>query len=253
MPQKPPAGALPNSTSVKAAGTGALKWFRCAAAILAKEARVEWRSRLAVGSTLLFSLCALTAMAYTIGQTKLQPSVEAALLWVVLLFAAMSGLSRPFVREEEMATADNLRLYAPSSAVLAGKLLFNLAFMGLIELVTVPLFFVIMPADLSSTNYGLLVTISLLGGAGLAATSTFVAALISQASAAGARGALFFVVSFPALVPVLMAAVHGTYAALAPAATPPEFGQNSIVTLISYDIVVTAAAYLLFDWVWRES
>lgn len=245
------AGGAPPDSTLRA--NGASRWLRSVAAVVVKEVRVEWRTKLAVGSTLLFSLCSLTAMAYTIGETKLQPVVESALLWVVLLFAAMSGLSRSFVREDEMATADNLRLYARPSTVLAGKLLFNLAFMAVIEVVTTPLFFVVLPTKLDTADTRMLAIVIALGGVGLAATSTFVAALISQASSAGAKGALFFVVSFPALVPVLMAATHGTLAALAPLGVSPEVGRNSIVTLISYDMVVIAASYLLFGWVWREA
>jgi hypothetical protein len=50
-----------------------------------------------------------------------------------------------------------------------------------------------------------------------------------------------------------MAAVHGTYAALAPLAVPNGYWQNSVVTLISYDAIVIAASYLLFGWIWNEA
>jgi len=228
-------------------------WFRAAAAVLVKEARVEGRSRLALGATVLFSVCALTAVAYTIGETHLDASVQAALLWVVLLFAAMSGLARPFVREEEMQTADYLRLYARPSAVLTGKLLFNAGVMLVIEVVTAPLFFIVMPSGMVRPDVGLLTAVLALGGLGLASTSTFVAAMIAQASAAGSRGALFFVVAFPALAPLLMASTHATFAAMAPVLSPPGYAANSMVVIASYDAIVIAAGYLLFGSVWSET
>ena len=58
---------------------------------------------------------------------KLEPEVQAGLLWAVLLFAALVGLSRAFVKEEESGTVHLLRLSCPAQAVLWGKAAFNLA------------------------------------------------------------------------------------------------------------------------------
>ena len=54
------------------------------------------------------------------------PDVKGALLWVVLFFAAFSGLSHVFLHEEETGTVHALRLSASAGAVYTGKLLFNL-------------------------------------------------------------------------------------------------------------------------------
>lgn len=234
-------------------GCGALiRWAGATIAVFTKEAKIEGRSRLALGTTLLFSVCAVCAMAYTIGQMHLDTAVQAALLWVTLLFSAMSGLARPFVREDEMRTADYLRLYAPPSAVFTGKLAFNAAVTATIELVTVTLFFIVIPPGMIRPDIGLLVSVFALGGLGLAATSTFVAALVSQGGG-GSRGGLFFVAAFPALVPLLMASAHATFSAMVPVLSPPNYAANSLVMIGAYDVVVLAAAYLLFGPIWSEA
>ena len=69
-------------------------------------------------------------MAYQIGPYRIheqdRPHLLAALLWIILFFAATSGLARVFVKEEDAHTAKTLRLAARPLAVFAGKLLFNL-------------------------------------------------------------------------------------------------------------------------------
>ena len=221
--------------------------------MLAKELRAEGRAPVAIGATLLFSVGALAAMAYTIGENRLGPAVHSALVWIVLLFAAFSGLARPFVREEEMRTADYLRLHAPPSAVLTGKLLFNVLQMLAIEIVTVPLYFLVIPASLAAPDIGLLIASLALGGIGLASAATLIAAMIARSSAGGSGGgALFFVVALPIVLPLLMGASRATFAAIAPILAPPSTAWNSVTALVSYDVVVVAASYLLFGFVWAD-
>ena len=68
------------------------------------------------------------------------PVLKAALLWVVLFFAAFSGLAHVFTHEEETNTATALRLSAPPGAVYAGKLAFNLTVLGVVALVITPIY-----------------------------------------------------------------------------------------------------------------
>jgi len=231
--------------------TGLSLWVHSASAVFAKEARIEWRSRHALGTTLLFTVSTLAAMAFVLAQKAVGTDVKAALLWIVLLFAALTGLARAFVREEELGTADALRLSAVSSAVYAGKLAFNLLLLLLVEAIATPLFLAVLPIPPGEMNIGLLVAVLFLGGVGLAAAATFIAALVAQTSAGGGRGALFFIVAFPVLMPCLMAGVGGTLGAFAPLAVPAQLAHNNVVMLVSYDVVVVAAAFALFSSIWE--
>ena len=216
-----------------------------------KEARTEWRVRHALGTTLLFAVSTLAAMAFVLALKAVGTDVKAALLWIVLLFSALTGLARTFVREEELGTADALRLSAPSSAVYAGKLAFNLILLLGVGAITTVLFLVVLPVPANEMNLGLLVAVLILGAIGLASAATFIAALVAQTSAGGGRGALFFIVAFPVLMPCLMAGVNGTLAAFAPLAVPAHSAHNDLVMLISYDVVAVAAAFLLFSSIWE--
>ena len=229
----------------------ASRWIRSAVAVFAREVRSEWRTRSAMGSTLLFAVGMLSALAFVLAMKVISPDVKAALLWVMLLFTAVSGLARVYAREEEIGTADALRLAAPATAVHTGKLLFNTLLLGAVQLVATVLFLAVIPTG-PGFDIGLFVAVSVLGGIGLAAATTFVAALVAQASESGARGALFFIAAFPVLLPVLRPAVEGVLAAFAPAAATAGTAHNSLVLLATYDVVIIAASLGLIGAIWHD-
>lgn len=220
-----------------------------ARALFLKDVLSEWRTRVSTNALLLFAFAVLVLVGYAVGPATLspedRPTVNAVLLWIVLFFSAMTGLSRTFVHEEDAGTAAALRLSAPPSGVLLGKLLANVALLGAVTAFIVPLFVVLMGFEIKDPP--LFVVLLLLGTFGLASASTFTAALVSKASA---KGALFAVLAIPLLLPPLVGAVLATRVA----ATQAEFsaGLDFARLLVAYDGVVTTASFLLFDAVWRE-
>jgi heme exporter protein B len=222
-----------------------LNWLKGALAILVKDVRSEVRTRSALNAVVLFAVVTLTVVSYSLGGFGLSPEVHSSLLWIILFFAAMAGLSRTFVVEAERGTERALRLSASGPQIYLGKLLFNLALLGLLDLILIPLFQVLLP--IREANWGLLFGGLALGSVALAASTTLVAAIVSQA---GVKGALFTVLSFPILIPVLVAGVGSTRKAmlgngLVDAAT-------EIQLLVSYAGVMITLAFLLIDFVWQE-
>jgi len=197
---------------------------------------------------LLFAVTTLVAVSAALSSASVKSEVKAALLWIVLLFAALSGLARVFVREEEAGTAPLLRLYAPPTAVYAGKWLFNIALVFAVELVSVPLFLIVLPV--AQVNFLLLSGVLFLGGISLSAAATFVAALISQASSG--KSSLFFVVAFPILLPLLLIAVQGTIGAFDGLPSHLAKSRVDIEMLGVYSLVMTTASFLLFEYVWTD-
>jgi heme exporter protein B len=226
----------------------AARWLDCVWTVFRKDLQVELRTRYALGAVLLFAVTTLIAVSAALSSATVKSEVKAALLWIILLFAALSGLARVFVREEEAGTAPLLRLYAPATAVYAGKWLFNIALVFSVELVSVPLFLIVLP--LAVVNYGLLIGVLVLGGIGLSGAATFVAALIAQASSG--KSALFFVVAFPILLPLLLMAVQGTIGAFDGIAHDQLRARSALGLLAAYGIVTTTASFLLFEYVWQD-
>ena len=121
----------------------------------------------------------------------------------------------------------------------------NLILLAALELVTVPLFLAVMNFKLTSPS--LFLAALLLGSIGLAAGGTMVAAIISKA---GAKGALFTVLSFPILLPVLVGGISATRLAVREATL--SSASSELQMLFAYAVVVITASILLFDFVWSE-
>jgi len=211
-------------------------------AILRKECRSEWRTRYGLNAALLFAVTTLAAVSFAIGRLGDRSDVLAALLWMVILFAALASLSHAFVREVEGHTLTMLRLIASPTSIALGKLLFNLLFLGLIEVVTVPLFLVLMAAP--APRWAPFLATLAVGSTALAVTSTLVGALIAQSRG---RGALFAGVSFPLLMPLLLAAVRATRAQWLGVSAAAE-----LRLLAAYALALLAAGLLLYDHLWED-
>ena len=211
-------------------------------AILRKECRSEWRTRYGLNAALLFALTALAGVSFAVGPLGDRTDILSAMLWVVLLFAALASLSHAFVREVEGHTLTLLRLVASPTTIALGKLLFNLLFLLVLEVVTVPLFLLLMGAP--PPGWCAFLTVLVLGSVALAAASTLVSAIIAQTRG---RGALFAGASLPLLLPVLAAAVKGTRAQWQGGTVG---GEASL--LVAYAAAVFGVSLLLYDHLWED-
>ena len=220
-----------------------------ARAVFLKDLVSEWRTRVSTNALLLFAFAVLVLVGYAVGPASLspedRPTVHSVLLWIVLFFSAMTGLARVFVKEEDAGTAAALRLAAPPAAVLLGKLLANLALLFVVTLFVVPLFLAMMSFEVKSPALFLLLLV--FGNLGLASACTFTAAIVAKSSA---KGTMFAVLAVPLLLPPLVGAVMGTRVAATEEGLAA--GLDFVRLLVAYDGVVTTAAFLLFDAVWRE-
>ncbi len=213
--------------------------------IFVKDIRQEFKTRYAINAILLFAVVTLSAVSFAIGTFSAGLEILAALFWIILFFSSMSGLSHIFIREEEAQTADTLKLVARPLHIYLGKFLFNLLLLFVLEMVLIPLFMGLM--NFTVANLGLFILIVGIGSFGLAGGGTIVAAIISKAST---KGALFTVLAFPILLPVLITGISATKT-VTQAATIVEV-QGELQALFAYGVVIITAGILLFDYVWNE-
>jgi len=216
-----------------------------ALAVFAKDLRLELRSRYALNAILMFAITTLAVVSFSLGQGGLSPKLLAALFWVVIFFSAMSGLAQVFIREEEAGTALALRLLADPDPVYIGKLAFNFTLLAVMTVIVTPIFFIF--TDAPNKYIVSFLPILALGVIGLAGATTLVAAIISRASV---KGALFAVLSFPILMPLLLALVASSEkvfggSGLGAAAAELQF-------LFAYAVVMITLSFLLFKFVWQE-
>ena len=227
-------------------------WLREALAVFVKEARTEWRTRVALSGIGLFLLGGLSLMALAFQGRKVNIESAAALLWILLLFTAATGLGRAFVLEEERGTALALRLHARATAVWCGKFAFSALLLFGLSVIETPLLLGVLSVDAPKANFGALACVLGMGSVGVAAVFTTTSALVAQASA---KGSLLPALSFPVLVPALITGVQGTTAALGFLGKKMgawEASSGFILLLGCYSAIAIALSLLLFDYVWND-
>jgi heme exporter protein B len=216
------------------------------ASLFLKDFQSELRTRYAINALVMFVITTLSIILFSIGGERVSQDVLAGMLWVVIFFSAMSGLSRSFVSEEERGTSMTLQLIARPAIVYFGKLLFNLVLIFSINTLVVILYLLFIPLFKVQTTGIFLVTL-FLGSAGLACASTIIAAIIAKANS---KGTLYPVLSFPILLPLLMTVMNATKLSLDGAPFAEAAGEFRV--LISYTVVLAAVSWVLFDFVWKD-
>jgi len=214
-------------------------------AVLAKDLQTELRSRYALNTVLTFVGASLLLILFALKVDQLPPTPKSAIVWIVILFAALSSLSRSFVMETDRRTYNLLRLHSSATEVFVGKLCYNYLFTLSVNLATFIIYTSLLGMSIADIFAFMMVLI--LGTAGLSGVATMLGAIVSQADR---NGALFLVLSIPMLFPLILILVRTTKAALIEGLT--ENYLNDFWALFGYAGVTITAGILLFDYIWEE-
>ncbi|WP_205696324.1 heme exporter protein CcmB [Conexibacter sp. SYSU D00693] len=215
-------------------------------ALLRKELRLELRAPTTLTGMALFSVTTFVVFHFGLDRDTVEGQLAAGVLVVTLLFAAMLGINRLFVTDEEEGGFDGF-LLAPvdRTALLVAKATALFSFLVLLELFALPVFALLLLEP--GLDVGLLwraAVVLLLADAGIAVVGTLVAALGIQTRA---RDLLVPLIALPLLVPVVI----GTARALAPvfdAAGAGALPGRWLAILGLYDLVFGLLAYAVFDF-----
>jgi heme exporter protein B len=193
----------------------------------------------------MFVLVTISIIKFSIGDEKVESDILSGLLWIVIFFAAISGLARVFIKEEEKETTFALKLSVDPISIFIGKLFFNLALTFFINIFIFILFILITNFEIK--NFSAFVLIVLLGNIGMVSASTIIAAIISKANT---KGTLYPVLAFPVMLPLLITVISATKLASSGADTYTMMSEYQI--LFSYAVVITTVSLLLFKFVWED-
>lgn len=219
------------------------EYLRIVWAIVAKDAVVEWRTKTAFLSALVFAILVLSVLYFARDPTAVSSlAIAPGALWVTFTFAAMLGLNRAFLLERENQAMDGLLLTpAPRTAIFVGKMSANLLFVGLIELISIPLFVVFY-------NVSVMAGLPALLGVTAMATVAFVAigTLLSSMVVRTRFAELMLPVLFlPFLIPPIVGAVQVTARILA--GRPLSEMTGWLKLLAAFDVTFCVLAVLLFE------
>ncbi|MDP1994906.1 MAG: heme exporter protein CcmB [Ignavibacteria bacterium] len=215
-------------------------------ALFKKDLASELRTRYAINSLVMFIVVTISVILFSIGNEKISDFLAGGLFWVVIFFSAMSGLSRAFVSEEERGTTLTLQLIASPITIFSGKLLFNLILVFAMNIVIALLYSALFEAFVIK-NLPLFLYAFILGNIGIAIASTLIASIIAKASS---KGTLYPVLSFPILLPLMLTLIDLTKQAMDTTTFSSSYVELAI--LGCYDVVMIAASFMLFDFIWKD-
>jgi heme exporter protein B len=220
---------------------------RAAAILLAKELRLEFRTRELLNATIVFALVVVVLFSFAFDPTAGESRrYGPGLLWIAFLFAGSLMLHPSFGREQANQTLDALRM-APVSpfAILLGKMVANFLFLSVAELIIVPVFAVLYNVSLAGI-VGRLAAVLALGTIGLVVTGTVFSAIAAHARM---RELLLPLLLLPILAPLLIAAVQATASLFA---EQPALDRAWLAFLAGFDIVFMTASWLLSGFLLEE-
>jgi heme exporter protein CcmB len=231
------------------AAPGSLGRFLATAWLITrKDITVEWRSREIIYTTVFFAASCILVFAFGfVKDGRPIDDVASAILWIAIAFSGTLALGRTFERERYNETLQALML-APADrpAVYAGKLAGILLLMFAVELVLVPMVALLFQAPLFRQPL-LLASLLVTGTLGYAAVGTLFAAMLVRARS---RDVLLPVLLYPITIPVIIAGVRGTAAAMAPDGA--EMARAWVSMLVFFDVVFLTLSLWTFEAVMTE-
>jgi heme exporter protein B len=222
------------------------EYLRALGAVVWKDMAAELRSRELLTSMLVFALLVILIFNFALElDARARATVTSGVLWVTFAFAGTLGLNRSMAIEKDRGCMDGL-LLAPvdRSAIYFGKTVGNLIFMFIVEIIVLPVYSILYNTNLFIPG---LIGVVILGSIGYVAVGTLLSTMAVQTRT---RDVLLPILLFPVIIPLMIAAVKASTGFL----QGVEMADITpwVNLLIVYDIIFTAVAFMVFDYVVEE-
>ena len=213
--------------------------FEQIAAIVRKDFLIGLRRRATFAAMMMFALTAVASLSLSMTGGFVEPKFLAALLWVVIFFAASAGISGTFDDEAQAGTLPTLKLYADAQAILFGKMIYVFLSLTALTIFILPIFLILFDVDVE--NFFLLLATIFFGLIAIAAAGTLTAALTTSATV---KGGLFPILLFPITLPIFLPAIALTEISF----TGAVFEVSSLIVIAAFDLILITASSILYDY-----
>ena len=218
--------------------------FRHFKALLYKEYLQERAGKFILNSMLAFSVILIIIVVFPYSKSDLAVESKNIMLWVIIYFAAVTGMNHSFLKEVENETIIPLKYNFQGQSVFWAKVTFNLV--ALLVSVTIILIlyssFFNFEAILSLAMFGQVYLASLC----IACGGTLLSALISQTAQ---TGFLYAIIGFPIFFPVFIIALNGSQDII----QTGNYNMENLFLLSAYTILTLAMSALVFDFIWETA
>ncbi|MCP1384015.1 heme exporter protein CcmB [Runella salmonicolor] len=214
--------------------------------LIGKEITLEWRQRYALNGMLLYivSTVFVCYLSFRLKSNQLNPLTWNTLFWIIVLFTAVSAISKSFTQERAGRLLYYYTLASPRGIILS-KILYNSGLMIVLSLAGFGFYAFVMGNPVGDIPMYLLTIV--LAGIGFASTLTMVAGIASKAEN---NAALMSILSFPAIIPMLLMVMKLAKNALE--GLDRSVSSEEIVVLLALDAIVVSLSLILFPYLWRS-
>ncbi len=210
--------------------------------LIKKDFTLEFRLKFAISGILLYVLS--TVFIVYSSFVRIEPLTWNAVLWIVILFAAVNAVGKSFVLEN----SDRQLYYysiAHPIAIILSKMLYNISLLFVLSLLCWLGFSFVAGNPIQDT--GVFFLALFLGSLGFSIAFTFTAAIASKAQN---NATLMAILSFPVIIPILMTLIKLS------AGTLGEFDNEGvsqdITILLAIDALLIGMSLILFPFLWRD-
>ena len=217
-------------------------------AIVKKDLKIEFRTKQTITLMFLFAFITLLMFSFTTEPfSATLHDVGPGLLWFVLLFTGMLGLSRAFTKEKDQGTLDGLRLAPISNEdLLAAKIIYNLILVLMIEIIAFPIFLAIFNYPIKGSII-LALLILTMANIGFIVVGSFMSALVMEAKT---KDMILQVIIFPLILPIIIFTILALRKVMIYGDPLNKIGEVKLIAV--YIIIMTTLSLLLFDYILEE-
>lgn len=216
--------------------------------IARKDLTIEFRTRSAFFSAVIFALLGLVIFYYAWDPTAVAVSdLAPGVLWIIFTFSGLLGLHRSFgVEATDHAIDGLLASPVPRESIFLGKAIANFVFVAAVQTIAIPALALFYNLPLGAVA-GPLIAIAFLAAIGLVAVGTLFSAMAVNTRLAEL---LLPMLALPFFVPIVIGATQATAKLLS--GRPVSEAGAWLKLLLAFDIVFVAACSLAYPFTVEE-
>ena len=219
-----------------------MSYFKVIAAIVKKDILMEMRTKHVINAALVFAVLFVVVFSFTmeIG-SNMEQKLSGGIFWVSVAFAGILSFNKTIGSETDNGSFEALML-APvdKSAVFFGKVISNMLFLFLVEVILIPLFLVFYNVNI--IGHPLMAAVIILSTYAYSLIGTLFSIISVRTSS---KEIMMPVLFLPFMVPVIIAAVLATNVFILGGQI--QFSYNWIKLTAVFDVIFTAIIYGIFS------
>ena len=220
-------------------------------AILKKDIVMELRTKEMITSMGIYAL--LTMVVYQVALSQADDAfdprqIASGLLWLAFIFTSMLGLNRSLVHEKDQGCLEALLLSPVDRPVIYfAKTIGNLVFLGIVEVLTIPVFaFLFLQGGSYAGDWWMLPIVLVGGSLGIAGVGTLLATMSVNTKG---KDFVLSVLMIPLMYPLLLAAVSATTIAVTGGADGLGSFWMAMALVGAYDGIMLVASFGLYEFI----